>query len=67
MVSVVAGRCLLLRLEELAEEGLRGEAEAVGNLLDCEARGDELCLGFAHDVVGDDLLWRLADDSARHF
>ena len=64
---MLAGRTLFLCLEELAEEGLRGEAEAVGNLLDGEAGGAEVHLGFAHDIVGDDLLGRLADDSARHF
>ena len=58
-----AGRTLLLCLEELAEEGLRGEAEAVGNLLDAEAAGVEVSLSFAQQVVGDDLLGRLADNS----
>ena len=62
-----AGRSLLLRLEELAEEGLRGEAEAVGNLLDAEAGGVEVSLSFAQQVVGNDLLGRLADNSARDF
>ena len=50
-------------LEELAEKGLGREAEFVGDLLNCEAGGVEVCLGFAHDVVRNDLLGRLADDS----
>ena len=60
---MLAGRTFLLCLEELAEEGLRGEAEAVGNLLDAEAGSVEIGLGFAQEVVGDDLFGRLANDS----
>ena len=62
---MLAGRTLFLGLEELAEEGLRGEAEAVGNLLNAKAGGVEVGLCFAHQVVGDDLLGRLADDVVR--
>ena len=50
-------------LEELAEKGLGREAEFVGDLLNCEASGFEVAFGFAHQVVRNDLLGRLADDS----
>ena len=61
-----AGRTLFLCLEELAEDGLRGEAEAVGNFLDAEAGSYEIGLRFAQHIVRDDLLRRLADDSVRY-
>ena len=60
--AILSGRSACLILEEPAEEGLGGEAELVCDLLNCEASGVEVALGFAHQIVGNDLLGRLAYD-----
>ena len=62
MAAVFGWRSVALSLEELAEEGLGGETELVGNLLNGEAGCFEVALCLAHQVVGDDLLGMLADD-----
>ena len=46
--SVLAWRSALLFLEELAEEGSRGEAEFVRDFLNGEASCFEVALCFAH-------------------
>ena len=45
---------------------MRRKAELVCDLLNCEAGGVKVALGFAHQVVGDNLLGRLADYVIRY-
>lgn len=53
--AVFGGGRLLLTAEELAEEGLRGEAQLAGYLLNREAGRVEIAPGLAHQIVGNNL------------